>query len=126
VIRLYPQVKITFSVSGVLIDQLEEHAPEVLQSFRDLASTGCVEFLSETYYHSLACLMPGKEFEVQVLKHSEKLYEHFGVHPSVFRNTELVYNDDLGKRISKLGYHGVMIDGIEKVLSRRIASTHFG
>jgi alpha-amylase len=122
VIRLYPQVKITFSVSGVLMDQLEEHAPEVLQSFRDLASTGCVEFLSETYYHSLACLMPGKEFEVQVLKHSEKLCEHFGVHPSVFRNTELVYNDDIGKRVSRLGYHGVMIDGIEKVLNDRSAN----
>jgi alpha-amylase len=117
VIRLYPQIKVNFSLSGVMIDQLEEYAPEVLQSFRDLAATGCVEFLSETYYHSLACLMPGKEFEVQVLKHSEKLYEHFRVHPTVFRNTELIYNDDLGKRISKLGYKGVMIDGIEKVLN---------
>jgi alpha-amylase len=119
VIRLYPQIKVTFSLSGVIIDQLEEHAPEVLQSFRELAATGCVEFLSETYYHSLACIMPGKEFEVQVLKHSEKLYEHFGVHPSVFRNTELIYNDELGKRISKLGYHGIMIDGVEKVLNGR-------
>jgi alpha-amylase len=117
VIRLYPQVKITFSLSGVIIDQLEEHAPEVLHSFRNLAATGCVEFLSETYYHSLACLMPGKEFEVQVLKHSEKLFEHFRVHPSVFRNTELIYNDDLAKRISRLGFQGVMIDGVDRILS---------
>jgi alpha-amylase len=119
VIRLYPQVKVTFSLSGVIIDQLEEYAPEVLKSFRDLAATGCVEFLSETYYHSLACMMPGKEFEMQVLKHSEKLYEHFRVHPSVFRNTELIYNDDLAKRICKMGYHGVVIDGIDKVLEGR-------
>ncbi len=121
----YPQIRITYSLSGVIIDQLEEYAPEVLQSFRDLAATGSVEFLSETYYHSLACVMPGKEFEAQVLKHAGKMYEHFGVRPSVFRNTELIYNDDLGRRISRLGFTGVITDGLEQVLGNRSANNVF-
>lgn len=115
-IRQYPQVNVTFSLSGVIINQLEEYAPEVLGSFRALADTGSVEFLAETHYHSLACMMPGKEFEVQVMKHSEKIHEHFGVRPTVFRNTELIYNDDLGKRISRLGFNGMITDGIERIL----------
>lgn len=121
-IAKHPGIKVAFSLSGVIIEQLEEYAPEVLKSFRDLAFTGNVEFLSETYYHSLACMMPGKEFEVQVLKHAEKMYEHFGVRPSVFRNTELIYSDDIGKRISRLGYTGVITDGIERVLGSRSAN----
>jgi alpha-amylase len=121
-ITRYPDIKVAFSLSGVIIEQLEEYAPEVLKSFRDLAFTGNVEFLSETYYHSLACMMPGKEFEVQVLKHAEKMYEHFGVRPSVFRNTELIYSDDIGKRISRLGYTGVITDGVERVLGSRSAN----
>jgi alpha-amylase len=118
-IRKNPEIKLSFSMSGVIIDQFEKYAPEVLESFRALAATGSVEFLSETYYHSLACMLPGKEFEIQVLKHAEKLYEHFGVRPSVFRNTELIYNDEIGKKISKLGYLGVITDGVERVLQGR-------
>jgi alpha-amylase len=114
-----PDIKVAFSISGIMVEQLEEYAPDVLKSFRDLALTGNVEFLSETYYHSLACMIPGKEFEVQVLKHAEKMYEHFGVRPSVFRNTELIYSDDIGKRISRLGYTGVITDGVERVLGQR-------
>lgn len=118
-IKKNPEIRLSFSISGVIIDQFEKYAPEVLQSFRDLAATGAVEFLSETYYHSLACMLPGKEFEIQVLKHAEKLYEHFGVRPSVFRNTELIYNDEIGKKISRLGYLGVITDGVERVLQGR-------
>jgi alpha-amylase len=118
-IKKNPEVRFAFSISGVIIDQFEKYAPEVLQSFRDLAATGSVEFLSETYYHSLACMLPGKEFEIQILKHAEKLYEHFGVRPSVFRNTELIYNDEIGKKISKFGYLGVITDGVERVLQGR-------
>ena len=124
-IRKYPQIKIAFSVSGVIIDQLEEYAPEVLAGFRKLAETGSVEFLAETYYHSLACMMPGKEFETQIQKHAEKIYEHFGVRPIVFRNTELIYNDDIGRSISKLGYTGVMTDGLERILGKRSANHVF-
>lgn len=118
----YPNIKVAFSLSGVMMDQLEEYAPEVLHSFRQLAMTGSVEFLSETYYHSLACMIPGKEFEVQVLKHAEKMYEHFGVRPSVFRNTELIYSDDIGNRISRLGYTGVITDGVDRILEGRSAN----
>ena len=81
IIKKFPEVRVAFSLSGVLIDQLEENAPEVLESFRQLAFTGSVEFLAETHYHSLACMMPGKELELQILKHAEKIDEHFGVHP---------------------------------------------
>lgn len=116
IIKKFPDVRVAFSLSGVLMDQLEENAPEVLESFRQLAFTGAVEFLAETHYHSLACMMPGKELELQILKHAEKIDEHFGVHPSVFRNTELIYSDDIGRRISKLGFSGVMADGVEKIL----------
>jgi alpha-amylase len=118
-IRKHPKIKIAFSISGVMIDQLDEYAPEVLKSFRELASTGSVEFLSETYYHSLSCMVPGKEFESQIQKHAEKIYEEFGVRPSVFRNTELIYNDEIGRRISKLGYKGVITDGLDRNLGDR-------
>jgi alpha-amylase len=118
-IKKNPEIRVSFSISGVIMDQLEQYAPEVLQSFKALAETGSVEFLSETYYHSLACMLPGKEFEIQVLKHAEKLYEHFGVRPSVFRNTELIYNDEIGKKVSRLGYVGVITDGVERVLQGR-------
>jgi alpha-amylase len=118
-IKKNPEIRVSFSISGVIMDQFELYAPEVLQSFKELAQTGSVEFLSETYYHSLACMLPGKEFEIQVLKHAEKLYEHFGVRPSVFRNTELIYNDEIGKKVSRLGYVGIITDGVERVLQGR-------
>jgi len=69
--------------------------------------------------------MPGKEFETQIQKHAEKIYEHFGVRPIVFRNTELIYNDDIGRSISKLGYTGVMTDGLERILGKRSANHVF-
>ncbi len=117
-IRKNQQLKIAFSISGITIDQLEEYAPEVLDSFRSLAETGSVEFLAETYYHSLACMMPGNEFERQVEKHQEKIRKHFGVRPNVFRNTELIYNDSIGKRIHQLGFKGVFTDGIDRILGK--------
>ncbi len=120
-IRKYPSIKVAFSISGVTIDQLEEFAPEVLDSFRALADTERVEFLAETYYHSLACLIPGNEFELQVTKHQQKIERHFGVAPTFFRNTELILSDDVGERISQLGFKGVFADGIERMLGRRSA-----
>lgn len=122
VIRKHPQVKVTFSLSGIIIDQLEEYAPEVLHSFKQLAATGNIEFLSETCQHSLACMIPGKEFEAQILRHAEKIYEHFGARPAVFRNTELIYSDEIGRRISKLGFTGVLADGVESILGGRSAN----
>ena len=120
-IKKYPQLKVVFSVSGVTIDQFEESAPEVLSSFRKLAATGSVEFLSETYYHSLACMIQGDEFETQVMKHAEKVHEHFNVQPGVFRNTELIYNDEIGKRVSMMGFEGILTEGTEVITARHPA-----
>ncbi|RAW00927.1 glycoside hydrolase family 57 protein [Pseudochryseolinea flava] len=113
VLKKYPQLKITFSISGITIDQFEAYAPEALLSFKQLVDTGSVEILSETYYHSLSSLMIGDEFESQIIKHAEKIYEHFQVRPHVFRNTELMYDNEIGKRISMLGYQGVITEGID-------------
>jgi alpha-amylase len=118
-IRKNPSIKVAFSISGVTLDQLDEFAPEVLYSFRALAETGSVEFLAETQYHSLACMVPGTEFETQVLEHVEKIHQYLGVRPSVFRNTELIYNDEIGRRVSNLGFNGIFCDGVEKILGFR-------
>lgn len=118
-IKKNPKIKVAFSISGTTLDQFEQFTPEVLLSFRDLAETGSVEFLAETYYHSLACLLPGKEFELQVVRHQEAIYRHFGVSPTVFRNTELIYSDEIGKRIRNLGFKGIITDGIDRILSNR-------
>jgi alpha-amylase len=118
-IQKHPGIKITFSISGMALDQFEEYAPEVLDSFRALAATGSVEFLAETDQHSLACMMPGDEFEVQVLDHVAKLHEYFGIRPTVFRNTELIYSDDIGRRVEALGFTGIFTDGVEKILHGR-------
>jgi alpha-amylase len=118
-IEQFPQIRITFSLSGVVIEQLEAYAPEALESFRRLAQTGSVEFLSETYYHSLASLVHGDEFEVQVLQHAEKIYEVFGVRPVVFRNTELIYNNDIGRRVAMMGFRGIFTEGHESLLGNK-------
>lgn len=110
-IQRYPQIKLAFSISGTALEQLEEYAPEALESFRSLAATGSVDFLSETYYHSMAFLMDSEEFEIQILEHAEKVVEHFGVRPAVFRNTNLIYNDEIGRRISMMGFQGVLTEG---------------
>jgi alpha-amylase len=115
----FPQIKITFSLSGVVIEQMQRYAPEVIQSFRRLAETGSVEFLSETYYHSLASLVNTEEFEDQVLQHAEKMYELFGIRPLVFRNTELIYNDTIGKRVAMMGFQGIFTEGHEKILGSK-------
>lgn len=114
-----PGIKITFSISGVVIDQLEAYAPEALDSFQRLAKTGAVEFLAETYYHSLASLANGEEFELQVFQHLEKMLEVFGARPVVFRNTELIYNDEIGNRVAKMGFQGIFTEGHESILNAR-------
>jgi alpha-amylase len=119
----YPNIKIAFSISGIMLDQLEEYAPEVLDSFRFLALTGRVEFLGETNYHSLSSLMTGDEFETQVLEHAEKIQYFFGDRPNVFRNTELIYNDEIGTRVSNLGFQGIFCEGVDRVLNGR--SPHY-
>ncbi|MGC1241292.1 MAG: glycoside hydrolase family 57 protein, partial [Chryseosolibacter sp.] len=125
-IKKHPDIRIAFSISGITIDQLEEYAPEVLDSFRSLANTGCVDFLTETYYHSLACMIPGNEFEFQVAKHQKKILTHFGVLSKVFRNTELIHSEQTAARIHKLGFKGVMIDGVDRVLQGNHPHQVFG
>src|SRR5690606_8721296 len=115
-IRKYPGLRLTFSISGVTLEQFEESAPEVLVSFRELAETGSVDFLTETYYHSLASAMPGNEFELQAAKLQKAILRHYGVLSQVFRNTELIYNNEAGARISRLGFKGTIIDGVDRVL----------
>jgi alpha-amylase len=116
-IRKYgSKLKITFSITGTAIEQFEMYAPQVLQSFKDLASTGKVEFLAETYAHSLSSLQSSQEFEHQVSQHSKLIKNHFGQNPKVFRNTELIYSDLIGERVHRMGYKAMLTEGAKHVL----------
>ncbi len=118
-LKKHPEFKVTFSLSGVFLDQAEEYYPKVLESFKKLVQTGRVEILSETYYHSLSFLYSEKEFRAQIQLHKEKIESIFGVTPQVFRNTELIYSDSIGKIIESLGYKGILTEGADKVLGWR-------
>jgi alpha-amylase len=115
-IKTNPRIRVTFSISGIALDQMAEYTPEVLDSFRALGETGSVEFLAETQYHSLASMVPGEEFEAQVMEHVEKLHRYLNVRPTVFRNTELIYSDEIGMRVRAMGFEGIFCDGLEKIL----------
>lgn len=108
--------KVAFSISGTALDQFEIYAPDVLESFQKLAKTGCVEFLAETYAHSLAALKNKDEFTVQVKAHSEKIFNLFGLKPKVFRNTELIYNNDIGNWVEEMGFKTVIAEGAKHIL----------
>lgn len=111
--------KISFSITGTIMEQFEKYAPEVLQSFKDLADTGCVEFVGETYYHSLAYLFSKDEFKHQVQMHSDKIKQHFNQTPTVFRNTELIFNNELAHYVEGLGYKAILAEGADHVLGWR-------
>lgn len=111
----YPQARITFSISGVALEQLVRYAPEVIDSFRALATTGCVEFLGETYFHSLASLTDEREFGNQVEQHRQAMKEVFGAVPVVFRNTELIYSNDIGRMVKNLGFRGIYVEGVDGI-----------
>lgn len=108
--------KVAFSISGTALEQLEIYAPEVLSGLRELANTGSVEFLAETYAHSLASIYDPIDFKSQVKQHSDKIEMLFDQKPVTFRNTELIYSDDIGKTISELGYNKVITDSAKHVL----------
>lgn len=109
--------KVAFSISGSAIDQLEMHTPEVIRSFQELAKTDCVEFLAETYSHSLASLSEDTdEFEQQVKRHVSTIKNLFGKKPVTFRNTSLIYSDKIGERVSKLGFKTMLTEGAKHVL----------
>jgi alpha-amylase len=108
--------KAAISLSGVVIEQLEMYVPELIEALKDLAKTGCVEFLSETYAHSLASLSDIEEFRAQVAEHDEKIFALFGQKPKVFRNTELIYSDHIGEMASELGFKTILAEGAKHVL----------
>ncbi len=108
--------KVAFSISGVAIEQFERYAPEVISSFRELAQTGCVEFLAETYSHSLASLKSPVEFKEQVMLQSAKIESLFGFKPTVFRNTELIYSDLIGSMVSEMGFTAMLTEGAKHIL----------
>jgi len=111
--------KISYSISGTAIEQFEKYRPDVLQSFIDLASTGCVEFLSETYYHSLSFIFSKTEFKRQVEKHAAIIKKYFNQVPKVFRNTELIYNNELANYIQGMGFKGIICEGVDHLLNGR-------
>ena len=117
-----PDFKLSLSITGTVLEQLEKWAPEALQSFKDLVSTGRVEIVGETYHHSLAFFYSRDEFEAQVAMHRQKVQELFGQTPQVFRNTELAYNNDLAYWADKAGYKGILAEGWDKVLGWRSAN----
>jgi len=118
-LKKHPEFRISFSLSGVFLEQIEEFAPEVLKSFQDLVNTGRVEILSETYHHSLAFLYSRDEFVRQVLAHKNKIQDLFGVSPQVFRNTELIYNNEIAQAVESLGYRGILAEGADHILGWR-------
>lgn len=110
------QFKVAFSISGIALDQFEMYAPDVLESFQKLAKTGCVEFLAETYSHSLVALKDKNEFARQVEEHRQKIKLYFDYEPTVFRNTELVYSDNIGADVAEMGFSAILTEGAKHVL----------
>jgi len=108
--------KVSFSVSGTALEQLQQYAPEVIQGFRQLAKTGCVEFLAETYSHSLASLGNREEFVRQVKRHSDTIEILFGQKPQTFHNSELIYSDGIGEMVTEMGFTSLMTEGAKHIL----------
>jgi alpha-amylase len=111
--------KVAFSITGTALDQLATHAPHALKSFDALAATGAVEFLCETDNHSLSALYSWDEFDAEVALHRKRIKNLCGRAPTVFRNTELIYRDDLAVRVEGLGFKGILTDGVPRVLQGR-------
>lgn len=111
------QVKVSFSLSGVFLEQCEKFNKDLLESFKQLSETGCVEFLSQTYYHSLASLYPEREeFIEQVEEHRQAMKDLLNCTSTIFENTELLYNNAVARTVEKLGYKGIFTEGVEKIL----------
>lgn len=111
--------KCAFSITGVALEQMERYAPEALLKLQELNDTGCAEFLGETYHHSLSYLFDKEEFLEQVKMHDRKIKELFGQKPRVFRNTELIYYNELAAAVESLGYEAILAEGADRVLGWR-------
>ena len=118
-LKKHPEFKISYSFSGVFLEQLEEFNPKLLKSFQKLVKTGQVDVLSETYYHSLAYFYSKQEFESQVKLHAKTIKRLFGITPKVFRNTELAYTNSLAKWAESKGYKAILAEGWDGVLDWR-------
>ncbi len=117
--RYKGKFKIAYSISGSALEQFQRFAPEVIDSFRALAATGKVEFLAETYNHSLASLGSESEFRHQVAKHAAKIEDLFGVKPVSFRNTELIYSNGIGEMVYDMGYKTILTEGARHIMGWR-------
>lgn len=114
-----PKFKLSLSITGTVLEQLERWSTEALRSFQELCATGRVEIVAETYHHSLAFFYSRAEFEMQVDMHKRKVQELFGQTPQVFRNTELCYNNDVAYWADKAGYKGILAEGWDPILEWR-------
>lgn len=115
--------KFTISLSGCGIEQMEMHAPKVLDLLKELADTGCVEFLAEPYSHGLASLANEECFAIEVKRQMQKMKEFFGQTPKVFRNSSLIYSNDIGRQVSAMGFKGMLTEGAKHVLGWK--SSHY-
>ena len=111
--------KVAYSMTDIVLEQLEKYAPEVIDSFRQLVGTGCVEILDETYYHTLSSLYSQEEFKEQVQMHNKKIRQLFNYRPKVFRNTELIYSNEVASFAEKMGYRGILAEGADHILGWR-------
>lgn len=119
-IQKYPRrFKVSFSITGLALEQFTQYAPEVLESFQRLAATGQVEFLSETYYHSLSSLFDQEEFREQVHLHQHAIHKYFQQLPSIFRNTELIFSNEIAQQAKAMGFKAVLAEGADWVLAGR-------
>jgi alpha-amylase len=111
--------RVAFSLTGVVLDQFETYSPEVIESFQRLGETGCVEFLAETYHHSLSFLYSREEFVEQISLHQQRTQSLFGRSSTTFRNTELIYNNELAEAVHGLGFKAVLAEGADHILGYR-------
>ncbi|MBW3018968.1 glycoside hydrolase family 57 protein [Candidatus Woesearchaeota archaeon] len=115
-LNTHQDFKAAYSITGTALEQFEEYCPEVIDSFRELVATGKVELLNETYYHSLSSLFDPDEFKEQVKQHGKAMKREFGQRPKIFRNTELVYNNEIAKIVEKMGFKAILTEGWDAVL----------
>src|SRR3989338_7977237 len=118
-LKKHPEFKIAYCISGTAIEQMRQYAPEALESFRKLAKTGRVEFLNETYYHTLSSIYSQDEFKRQVEKHKQMVEDEFGQTPRVFRNTELIFNNEIANTVMYMGYDAMLAEGVDRILQWR-------
>jgi len=118
--RFEGRFKISYSITGVVLEQFKKYCPEVMSTFDALAQTGCVEFIGETYYHSLSFLYSSDEFIAQINKHSELIQQLYGQSPRIFRNTELIYSNELAETIEKMDrFDAIITEGADHILGDR-------